>query len=312
MIFNNNWMFLAFLAATCWGVVNVLDKAFLENHLIKISTRQFLDSGCGLLVAALLLFKLSTPTFPLVILGILGGALVFLFNYLYYHALKQADVSAISVYLQSTPVFSAIIGFIFLAERFHLYEYLGALLIIIGAILVAIERTSRGVFTIFSGKNMEILLKYIIPASFIMSINYGLTKLLLGQHSFWEVFFWGRIGFVITGLVIYLSRRRLREEVNSDIIQMSARTIYRVIVIEALNFFGILLLTAACAFGTITLVSTVLALQPLIVVIVLVLIGILSNQVLKDFSSSKRVLIVRLFAIMLQVIGMVMLSKTLG
>lgn len=312
MLFNN-WMSLALLAASCWGMVNVLDKAMLENRIIKINTRQFLDSGCGLLVTVLLLFTLSTPTFLLVTLGILGGILVFLFNNLYYHALKRADVSAISVYLQSTPVFSAIIGFIFFAERFHLNEYFGALLIILGAILVAIERTSRGIFTVFSGKNMEILLKYVIPASFIMSINYGLTKVLLGQHSFWEVFFWGRIGFTATGLVIYLSRRRLRKEVNADIALMGTRIIYRVMVIEALNFAGMLLLTAAYASGTITLVSTVSAIQPLIVVVVLVLIGILNNrEPLKDFSSSKKVLIVRLIAICLQVIGMFMLSRSIG
>lgn len=314
MIFNVNinWMFLAFLAASCWGVVNILDKAILENHIIKINTRQFLDSGCGLLVAALLLFKVSTPTFSLVALGTLGGVLLFFFNYLYYHALKRADVSAISVYLQSTPVFSAIIGFAFFAERFHSNEYLGSSLIILGAVLVAIERTSRGRFTVFLGKNMEILLKYIIPASLIMSINYGLAKLLLEQHSFWEVFFWGRIGFATTGLIIYLSRRRLRKEVNMNITLVAVQSIYRVVFIEALNFSGILLLTAAYAVGTITLVSTVSAIQPLIVVVVLVLIGIFSNrEPLRDFSSSKRIFIIRLAAIVLQIIGMFMLTRSI-
>ena len=156
-------------------------------------------------------------------------------------------------------------------------------------------------------------MKYIIPASFIISINYGLTKVLLSQHSFWEVFFWGRIGFTMTGLLLYLGRQRLRKEINADIAIIGARTICRVMIIETLNFFGILILTAAYALGTITLVSTVLALQPLIVVIVLVLVGILSNQeFLKDFSSSRRVLTVRLIAILLQIIGMFILSRSIG
>jgi len=94
---------------------------------------------------------------------------------------------------------------------------------------------------------------------------------------------------------------------------MGVRTIYRVVFIEALNFLGILLLTAAYAVGTITLVSTVSAIQPLIVVAVLVLTAILSNrEPLKDFSSSKRILIVRIMAILLQIMGMFMLSRGIG
>lgn len=313
MIINLNWMALAFFAATCWGIVNVLDKEILKSHRLKISTRQFLDSGFGLLVAVTLSWKLASPSFLLIAIGMCGGVLVYFFNYLYYRALKNADVSAISVYLQSIPVFSAIIGFIFFTERFHPDIYLGALLIIFGAIVVAIERKGNGKFTIFSGENMGVLLRYVLPASLIISINYGLTKVLLIQYTFWEVFFWGRIGFVVTGLLVYMIVRNVREEINANINLISVRTIYSVGLIEFLNFFGILLLTAAYSLGTITLVTTVAAIQPLIVIMVLVIIALLSNrELLKDFSSSKRVLIVRVIAILLQVIGMFLLSRSQG
>ncbi len=313
MIINLNWMALAFLAATCWGIVNVLDKEILKYPRLKIDTRLLLDSGFGLLVAGILSFELSSPTFLLVTLGMCGGALVFSFNILYYRALKKADVSAISVYLQSVSVFSAIVGFMFFAERFHSDIYLGAFLIVFGAIIVGVERKENGKFTIFSGENMGGFLRYVLPASLIMSINYGLTKVLLVHSSFWEVFFWGRIGFAFTGIIVYVICRKVRQEINADIKLISVPTIYNVGLIEFLNFLGILLLTAAYSIGTITLVTTVAAIQPLIVIMVLVVIAVLSNrEPLNDFSSSRRVLIVRVVAILLQVIGMFLLARSQG
>lgn len=311
MILNLNWMTLALLTAICWGLVNVLDKEILNNHSIEIRTRQLLDSLFGLIVAALLLWKLSSPSLLLVTLGILGVALVYFFNYLYYRALKKADVSAVSVYLQSIPVFSAIIGFVFFAERFYSEVYLGAVLVILGAILVAIERTANNKFTIFQGKNMEVLLKYVLIASLIMSVNYGFIKELLKQYNFWEVFFWGRIGFGFMGIFVYIIRPGAREGINQNIKTMGARTFFSVGCIEALNFLGIFLLTAAYSVGTITLVSTAVAVQPLMVIMVLILIAGLSNKnLLGDFNLSKRVLIVRTFAVLLQVIGMFLLSRS--
>lgn len=309
MVMNINWMALALLAASCWGVVNVLDKAMLENRIVKIKTRQFIDSGIGLLIASSLLWKLSSPSLLLIFLGILSGILIFAFNFHYYHALRQADVSAISVYLQLIPVFSALIGFVFFVERFHADIYLGALLIILGAVVVAIERTTKWGFTIFLGKNMLVLLKFILPASVMMSITYGLTKLLLAQYSFWEVFFWGRIGFFSAGIFFYVMIRKNRIEINENIKLIGFRKIYSVALIECLNFLGILLLTAAYATGTITLVSTVAAIQPLIVIVMLVSIAVIKDsEPLKDFSSSKIILFIRMAAVFSQVIGIFLLS----
>ena len=308
MVLDIGWMALALIAASCWGMVSVLDKAILESRIVKIKTRQFIDSCVGLIIAASMLWKISYPSISLIVIGIIGGFLVFAFNYLYYHALRQADVSAVSIYLQSIPVFSAILGYVFFADRFQAIVYVGALLVIAGAVLVAIERSATGKFTIFIGKNMSILIKNVLPAALILSISYGLIKLLLVQYTFWEVYFWGRIGFSCTGFVLYIFARQARIDIKENIKLMKFKTIYGVALIESLNFLGILLLTAAYAIGTLTLVSTVAAIQPLIVIIVLLSIAILKgNEPLKDFSSSKRILILRIVAVFIQVVGMFLL-----
>lgn len=301
-------MTLALLAATCWGFVNVYDKIILNNSTVKIPTRQLIDSVVGILIATPFLAKLSSPSIILIIIGILAGIIVFTYNYLYYRALQEADVSAVSVYLQSIPIFSSAIGFIFFSERFPAEVYFGALLILLGAVLVAIERTSTGKLTVFLGKNISVLMKFMLPASLIMSVNYGLSKLLLVEYSYWEVFFWGRIGFSSFGIFWSLVSLRVRKIITEDFKTIEFKTVYHVILIELLNFLGIFLLIASYATGTITLVSTVAAIQPLIVVIVVVSVAILKGDApLKDFSSSRRVLFARLLAILLQIAGMILL-----
>lgn len=311
MVLNFNWMALALIATSCWGMVNVIDKTILANRKVTIVTRQFIDSWVGLLIAFFLLRELSTPSFLLISLGALSGIIVFAFNSLYYNALRQADVSAVSVYLQLIPIFSAIIGFFFFKERFYINIYLGALFIIVGAIFVAIERTPTGNFTILLGKSMPILLKYLLPASLIMSINYGLIKYLLVQYSFWDVFFWGRIGSAFIGIFLFALTQGFKLEFNTNIKRMGFKTFYGIALVEFLNFFGMFILITAYSIGTITLVSTVTAIQPLIVIIMLVSIAIFRDkEPLKDFSYSERVLFIRIVAVCLQVIGMFLLYQS--
>ncbi|TVL98116.1 MAG: hypothetical protein CV082_01625 [Candidatus Brocadia sp. BL1] len=133
--------FLALLTAFIWGFVPFLEKIGLSSveptaaYLVRCSG---IFLGIGILIA-------FTPQFPsfakmgiksvffLVLAGMLAGVVAQL---VFYKALKTGEISRIIPVTSCYPLFSFLLGWIFLGEEITVSKIAGMLLILGGILLL--------------------------------------------------------------------------------------------------------------------------------------------------------------------------------
>jgi uncharacterized membrane protein len=312
MNIENSWFILSLSAALFWALVNILDKILVIEHIKSQWARLILDSLVGLISCVLIysLGLLSKATIDVMVLSILAGILLYGFNYLYYKALETADVSVTAVLMQTIPIFTAIWGYLFFDEIFSSIVYSGIALVVLGAVFSNIEIDSSGSYKIVGGKNWNATVLYIIPGIFLVSVNYALQKHILAFTNSWTVFFWGRIGaFLLTSFFLVTSRNA-RSDFFQTITKIKPRSLLMLSGVEWLNLSGIFLIISAYSLGPVTLVVTTSAIQPLFVIIIMIAVSIFRKKsILSDFSNNKRVLVTRIVASAILVIGIYFISK---
>ncbi|MCF6153587.1 MAG: hypothetical protein E3K38_15145 [Candidatus Kuenenia stuttgartiensis] len=133
--------FLALLAAFIWGSVPFLEKIGLST---VEPTAAYLIRCFGVLIGVVITISF-TPTFPslekigmksivlLVLAGILAG---FVAQMVFYKALKTGDISKIVPITSCYPLFTFILGWIFLDEKITISRAIGVLLILTGIFLL--------------------------------------------------------------------------------------------------------------------------------------------------------------------------------
>ncbi|HJW97161.1 MAG TPA: DMT family transporter [archaeon] len=134
-------------ATMLWGVENVLARFALikdESNLVVSFARMFIGS-LFLFAAVLALGK--TGALLSLTPAQLGNVLVstgvlFAYVFCYYWSLKLINVSKASALLLLAPVITLLIGIYVFGEPFPLLQRIGSVLILVGAFVVAKERSS--------------------------------------------------------------------------------------------------------------------------------------------------------------------------
>lgn len=308
----NNWLIFSLLAALFWAVVNLLDKILVIEHIKSQWARLILDSIIGVSSCVLIYFfgLLSPANFKVIFLSIVAGVILYGFNYLYYKTLETADVSVTAVFMQTIPIFTAIWGYIFFSELFSSWVYLGIGMVILGAILANVETDMNGSKKLVGGKNLRAIIVYMLPGVFLVSLNYALQKHILNSTDTWIVFFWGRIGSAILTLSVVVFFKKIRLEFSQTISSVKILPLIMLGGVEWLNLFGIFFIISAYAIGPVTLVVTASAIQPLFVIAIVIAFSLIRKKsVLSDFSGSKTVLVVRIFASIFLILGIYLISR---
>lgn len=133
--------FLALLTAFIWGFVPFLEKIGLAS---VEPTAAYLVRCSGVLLGVVILIAF-TPQFPsfgkmgiksiffLMLAGILAGVVAQL---VFYNALKAGEISKIIPVTSCYPLFSFLLGWLFLGEEITLSKAVGMLLILGGILLL--------------------------------------------------------------------------------------------------------------------------------------------------------------------------------
>ncbi len=138
------WLFYAFLASITAALVAIFAKIGLKDIDSTLAT-----TIRGLIMAAfLVLISLSLKKFEgfsfntfggkewlFIILAGISGALSWLF---YFYALKHGDASKVSAIDRTSIIFVVILAALFLGEKLGIKAVAGAILMILGAILISL------------------------------------------------------------------------------------------------------------------------------------------------------------------------------
>jgi len=245
-------LLFALLSPLFWGVMNVLDKFVISHRVKNLWSFGVLAGFVNIIYAVTLSLFLSWSGYSFLdyfypaITGIIFGIEFFL----YYYLLKMHDVSRIVGFAYVYPVVVAILSFLFLGELLSFISYVGMFLILAGVISLAYKKNMK-----FSKQSLWIIAIILIIGIYEFMVKVSTSNLPeLNGIALNQIF----LGLTISTI---LFSKSVRTNVVRDF-----RVIKWAFLTETFTFFGILTLFYAMAGLPATIVSSIAAIQPMVVV----------------------------------------------
>jgi len=172
-----DWILLSLFSAALFGVVNAVEKRVIDHHLPSLGV-YYASISISLMIPAAIVFLATgvpdqTTTYSLVMSALSGStwgvglAMVF-------WGFKLEEASRASAIFHTFPVFVAIIAVVWLGETLIPGQWAAIIVIVGGAILVSVRRSSRPGLSRFS-RAFPVL----ITASLITAFSHAFAKAAL-------------------------------------------------------------------------------------------------------------------------------------
>lgn len=273
------WAVLTFVAVIFWSVAILVDKYIVSGQLNRYGAILFFAAFGSVIacIAAALIFPVKIlDAWPLTIAVTAGIAWItgMLF---YYKGITVEEVTRAIPILLASPVFTAILAAVFLNEIFSWQKYVGIALIIIGGFGISTKER----FQLRVSKSLLLM----VFASLLFSFNGVLLKLALvaSNNDNFSVYFWQRAGAAATLPIFALMSWR---EVRS-FVENKAKAATALLAGNLLGATGGVLGVTALSLGYATLVSAIVAIEPLTVLIMAAVAGIFWPNFVREETGLK-------------------------
>lgn len=287
------WYLLTLFGAFLYACAILLDKINFKNFvkdplaLVPVTAVVYI---IGILVASPFFGGIVVPSTPLVI-AFFAGIFNLIGFVLYFKAIYEEESTNISAILRLIPVFVLLFGFAFLGEIFSAPQYLGAVFLVIGAVGVSVKRfrhllkPTRGI--VFG-----------IASALIYAIWTIITKTLIDEAGFFQVFLYGTIGFALASLAYAALRKD-----GYAIFKTNLRTALKIAcVASVLNLVGEGAGFAALETGTASLFAALGSTVPLFSLILILGLGKHAFTFTGERISGE-ILLRKLFFILMIILG---------
>lgn len=287
-----DWLIFAFLGTVFFSGAGVLDKLLLSN--CTNDSKAYIV--CQVLVQQLFIIPVLLLvgvefTYPESIIALLFGCLQVLPSFFYMKALQTEEASKVSALEYVYPLF-VFIGSIFLfGEILSLKCCAGGLLLILGTLLISYNK-EHGRSDGLNG-NSKYMLRSIMALSpairpfmsywILTAIYYLSLKYLLKSIDEWDLYIWSSLGTLMM-VIPLMAIRSIREEVKS-FFGRGSFAVGALISEEVFQFLGLIFSIFAYAIGSVTLVSSVGALQPILTVILILVLGALAPKLAEALNE---------------------------
>jgi len=286
-----DWLIFAFLGTVFFSGAGVLDKLLLCN--CTNDSKAYIV--CQALVQQLFIIPVVTIagiefTYPESIIALLFGCMQIFPAFFYMKALQTEEASKVSAMEYVYPVF-VFIGSIFLfGEMLSPKCCVGGLLLILGTLLLSYKKD--GSLCNSNGRCVKIL-RGIISSSptikpfmsywILTAIYYLSLKYLLNSIEEWDLYIWSSLGTLIV-IIPFMGKQTIRDEVKS-FFSRGSFAVVALISEEAFQFLGLIFSIFAYAIGSVTLVSSVGALQPVLTVMLIMILGALAPKLAGELNE---------------------------
>ncbi|MBN1235502.1 MAG: EamA family transporter [Methanotrichaceae archaeon] len=291
------WLTFAFLGTIFFTVAGVLNKLLLSSYA---------DDSNAYIVCQVLASQLFTiPVFLIVgadfvypesLIALLFGSLQVFPAFYYMKALQVEETSKVTALEYVYPLFVFIGSVLLLGEVLELKHCVGGLLLLIGTLLISYKKNEsdcRGLYSNSSdsnGSNSKPFLGGLSPAIkpflsyWVLTAAYFLSlKYLLVSIDEWNLYIWSSLGSLIVVLPL-MGIQSIRSEVKSFFSQ-GGMAVGALVSEEIFQFLGIIFSLFAYAIGSVTLVSSIGALQPIMTVLIILGLGILTPKLAKSLNE---------------------------
>lgn len=302
-----SWFFIALGAPFLWAVVNIADQYMVKKYSVghKGSGGLVLFSSLiGIVVTIIIgiftagIFEISTVD---KILLFMSGGLSIAWIIIYLYTIEMEDISFIVPWFSAVPIFGYALGYIFLKETLSFYQIIGSIIVLLGVIIISIDFSLEEKFK-FKWKPAF----YMVIACLIIAVIGVIFKYVTVTDRFWISSFWEYLGLGFFGLFIYIYVPKYRHEF-SYMNRKGGKKIFTLNTIsELMTVVGNLLTNYAILLAPIAIVYLVGSFQPAIVLMLVVLGTKFFPKIIAE-KIHKQVLIPKIIAIAVMIIGSIFL-----
>ncbi len=283
---------IAILSAVLWGIMNVYDKYVISCRVKSPRGYTAVVGITNLCIAVFfgIFLDWSQITLLNLLFPALTGFCLGIAAFFYILTLEKDDVSHMVGIFYVYPLIVAVLSYIFLKEKLIWIGYVGVILVIAGAILLSVR---------IKKVKLESSAWFILGVIIFTSLDEFFIKLSTNNIPVWN----GIIAsYVVTELTLLcgLFNSKIRKDFWKELHN------FRLEIVSALlSFGGIVTLFLAMKELPATIVSSIGALQPLIVLIGERITGLFVGGLTKD-----NLILPKTGAILLIVVGIVLLYIT--
>jgi drug/metabolite transporter (DMT)-like permease len=275
-----DWLIFALIGTVLYSAGGLLDKLIMGSY-IEDSKAYVV---CQVLVSQLFTIPLIMVigmdfVYPESLFALFIGVLQVLPGIFYIRALKVEEASKVNA-LEGMHLLPVLLGSIFiLGETLTLKNYAGGMMLLAGALLITYKHNNSSGLSCLSPAVRPIIAYSIFTAVYLLSMKYLLTSI-----DEWHLYTWSSIGTLIAVLPL-MGIQSTRHEVRY-FFGKGKSAIFALISCETLMFLGIICSIFAYAFGSVTLVTSVSVLQPIMTLLLVLVLGLFMPEIVKKMNEN--------------------------
>ncbi|MBP7846091.1 MAG: EamA family transporter [Candidatus Pacebacteria bacterium] len=262
-----NWFWIALISPIVLALVNHIDKYVLSHRLKGRGVDAiFLFSSILAFGSIPAVFVLSGSvgvfSFSQILFLMISGAVGAFGFLLYLHSVFKEEISLSIAVFQLNPVWSYILGLVFLGEVLTKNQIFASIIIILGVFIITLDFEELKLKRFVMRKSV---LLFMGIASVLYAVQDVMFKYVVQEDYFWAGVFWQIIGVVVLGILFYLFKKSSRKELNSFLSNNNAKT-FRINAFAEFLYLGANVVnTFSLLLAPVALVSVVGSSQPLFV-----------------------------------------------
>lgn len=204
------WILFAFSGPVLWAASTHIDKYLVERYFKNSDTAVLMvfTALIGLIMLPFIWWfdrgVLYLPPISITVMAASGilymGAMLF-----YLRALQSTEASVVAPLFQTSTIFTFVLGYIVLGEMLSVVNAMGALLIILGALLLSLDTSFH--FKTFKFRTLLLMLL----CTFVLALSTVIFKYFAVREEFWSTTFWTYVGEALFGVGILAIPKYFRQ-----------------------------------------------------------------------------------------------------
>ncbi len=304
-----NWFLIALLPPIFWSITNHIDKYLLTKFFNKGAVGSVMIFSASISILLLPIIAVIHPAVlqkfnPNYLLIAINGSFYLLATLPYFYALDKDDASLTVPLFQMIPVFSFILGYIFLEENLNINQIIGGIIILVASIFISLNISE--IKRIHMKWDVFLLM---VLSSILYSLNFIFFKYFVIETNFFIASFWEYVGFGLFGLFLLIFVKNYREGFISVLRINKTQVLAVNITNEIVNIIAKISFNYATVLAPVTLIWIVNGIQPFFVFLFGIILTVLFPKISKE-DISKRTLVQRGLAIVAITIGVYLVNKS--
>lgn len=315
------WLVAAISAYSINAGVYVADKFLLSKKIHSSIAYAFYVGIWSIFNFALLIFAPWLPSGKELLLDLSAGVLFFITLIFWYKALHQSEATrVVPVVGALVPIFSFVLSFIFLGEKFSGQEMLAFIVLIAGGILISIKQTKVYLFKkviekigyIWGSITGEIhaayrptrrLITNSIVSALFFAIYYVLMKHIYNEQPFIGSFVWSRLGTFVAVMAVLLVptwRQTIREHQQGA---STPKNLAFFLSVRLLAAGAFIMLNWAVSLGNVAMINALQGTQFLFLIFLVFIFSVKFPKILKE-ELGRGVLMQKIIGVILISMGL--------